>query len=63
MAGYNFGSDREEARPKPLVPMTSGGSGSGTQSSANEYDISPEEMESRAESRAVTVRRQTDEGE
>ena len=62
MAGYNFGSDREEARPKPLVPMTSGGGG-GTQSSANEYDISPEEMESRAESRAVTVRRQTDEGE
>jgi len=62
LVGYNFEAGQSGGGSnKPLVPLMAGGAG-GQTAEEEEFAIPPEELEARSESRAQTIRRQTDEG-
>ena len=61
LVGYNFQGGGGGNGQKPLLPLMAGGAG-GTSATEEEFAVPPEELEERAESRATTIRRQTEEG-
>jgi len=64
LTGYNFEANKQSGQQsKSLVPLMAGGGGNGQTQAEEEFSIPPEELESRAENRAQTIRRQTSEGD
>jgi len=63
LTGLNLeGGKDEQKTTRPLIPLMSGAGGSAP-ASEREEEMTPDELEERAESREVSVRRQTGEGE
>jgi hypothetical protein len=63
MAGMNVSPEKAQGQTKPLVPVFGGSNvGTGATTPEEEMGESPESADDRAENRAVTVRKQTEEG-